>query len=142
MTKKLVALVMALMMLLSVTALAETADTSDWETYNFEDAQLTISCPADMAVVELTDEQTEAGICFATAAADGSLSMAVYSFDPEGATLADAQAEMETTEGYQCAANQVNGIDVVAFSTVANETAVLGCLVMGADGYVLSLIHI
>ena len=49
MTKKLVALVMALMMLLSVTALAETADTSDWETYNFEDAQLTISCPADMA---------------------------------------------------------------------------------------------
>ena len=101
MTKKLVALVMALMMLLSVTALAETADTSDWETYNFEDAQLTISCPADMAVVELTDEQTEAGICFATAAADGSLSMAVYSFDPEGATLADAQAEMETTEGYQ-----------------------------------------
>ena len=136
MTKKLVALVMALMMLLSVTALAETADTSDWETYNFEDAQLTISCPADMAAVELTDEQTEAGICFATAAADGSLSMAVYCFDPEGATLADAQAEMETTEGYQCAANQVNGIDVVAFSTVANETAVLGCLVMGADGYV------
>ena len=67
MTKKLVALVMALMMLLSVTALAETADTSDWETYRFEDAQLTISCPADMAVVELTDEQTEAGICFATA---------------------------------------------------------------------------
>ena len=44
MTKKLVALVMALMMLLSVTALAETADTSDWDTYNFEDAQLTISC--------------------------------------------------------------------------------------------------
>ena len=51
MTKKLVALVMALMMLLSVTALAETADTSDWETYRFEDAQLTISCPADMAAL-------------------------------------------------------------------------------------------
>ena len=136
MTKKLVALVMALMMLLSVTALAETTDTSDWETYSFEDAQLTISCPADMAVVELTDEQTEAGICFATAAADGSLSMALYCFDPEGATLADAQSEMEAEEGYQCAANQVNGIDVVAFTTVANETTVLGCLVMGADGYV------
>ena len=121
MTKKLVALVMALMMLLSVTALAETADTSDWETDNFEDAQLTISCPADMAVVELTDEQTEAGICFATAAADGSLSMAVYSFDPEGATLADAQAEMETTEGYQCAANQVNGIDVVGYDPATDK---------------------
>ncbi len=132
MTKKLVALLMTLVMLLSVSALAE----SDDGTLVLEEAQLSFTLPEDLIAQEVSDEQYEGGVLFVATREDQSFTMMVYYPGIEDATLEEVKAELETQEGYNLAATTLNGMDVLAFNTVQDEQKVYGVLVMGADNRV------
>lgn len=132
MTKKLVALLMTLVMLLSVSALAE----SDDGTLVLEEAQLSFTLPEDLIAQEVSDEQYEGGVLFVATREDQSFTMMVYYPGIEDATLEEVKAELETQEGYNIAATTLNGMDVLAFNTVQDEQKVYGVLVMGADNRV------
>ena len=126
MTKKLVALLMTLVMLLSVSALAE----SDDGTLVLEEAQLSFTLPEDLIAQEVSDEQYEGGVLFVATREDQSFTMMVYYPGIEDATLEEVKAELETQEGYNLAATTLNGMDVLAFNTVQDEQKVYGVLVM------------
>ena len=132
MTKKLVALLMTLVMLLSVSALAE----SDDGTLVLEEAQLSFTLPEDLIAQEVSDEQYEGGVLFVATREDQSFTMMVYYPGIEDATLEEVKAELETQEGYNLVATTLNGMDVLAFNTVQDEQKVYGVLVMGADNRV------
>ena len=132
MTKKLVALLMTLVMLLSVSALAE----SDDGTLVLEEAQLSFTLPEDLIAQEVSDEQFEGGVLFVATREDQSFTMMVYYPGIEDATLDEVKAELETQEGYNLSATTLNGMDVLAFNTVQDEQKVYGVLVMGADNCV------
>ena len=132
MTKKLVALLMTLVMLLSVSALAE----SDDGTLVLEEAQLSFTLPEDLIAQEVSDEQYEGGVLFVATREDQSFTMMVYYPGIEDATLEEVKAELETQEGYNLVATTLNGMDVLAFDTVQDEQKVSGVLVMGADNRV------
>ena len=132
MTKKLVALLMTLVMLLSVSALAE----SDDGTLVLEEAQLSFTLPEDLIAQEVSDEQYEGGVLFVATREDQSFTMMVYYPGIEDATLEEVKAELETQEGYNLAATTLNGMDVLAFNTVQDEQKVYGVLAMGADNRV------
>ncbi len=126
--KKLVALLMSLVMLMSVSAVAFATEVT------FDESTLTIECgwmefedgfmyliPSSWEEAEITDEQAESGIYFAMAGTEG----ATYVMYSEATyTMAEFAEDLATQENMlQVGAITLNGMEAVAFDCVVEEGA-------------------
>lgn len=156
--KRTLAILMTLFMLVSASAFAETAETSDataasipeivfdetaaafqgdWLT--FDDDGFMVYMPSDWVSVEVTDELLAAGTYYAAKSADGAYAMTVsYSAENDVATNDELAAKL-TEAGYENVTQAiVNGISVVGYDM--SEQDVSGMAFMDGDGgmYVFS----
>lgn len=136
--KKALSLLVALMVLCSVSALAETTapaiDTTGWATVEMADIGLSFLRPTDLEPMELTDEDYNNGIAYA--AKSDALSLVVYLWELDDATTLDAvETELAADEAYQCQRVLIGEVDALAFETTKDDQLVDGVILMGSDGY-------
>ncbi|MDD3411397.1 MAG: hypothetical protein PHY12_11385 [Eubacteriales bacterium] len=133
--KKFLAILMTLAMVFGVcSAVAEeipalTADpVENGAVVPFEDYNFQITVPSDWLVLEVSDEQAEAGIIYGFASADQARTLFLSYSEFEEATDIDAVAADIATQYTNVARLTINGIDFVTYDVEASNSSCLGML--------------
>jgi len=145
--KKLISLLLCLMMcFFSMSAIAEAAPTDTAAANNvvevspvengtvvpFTDHNFQITLPSDWNVLEITDEQTQAGIIFSCANPESTRSFTIAYSKFDTATTMDAVAT-ELAGSYENVQTlTINGIPFVSYQISANDVA--GIVTLDAAG--------
>ena len=160
--KRTFAILMALMMLFSVSAYAESTEATDaatapeasalpqitfdetaapyqgsWVTFN--DAGFEVYLPSDWVQKEVTDEMQAAGTLYAGTSADGAYAMTLSYAESGNVTTNDDLAAQLAAAGYQnVTALNINGIDVVGYDIDAQDVSGMAFLDSNGGMYVFS----